>query len=115
MIAMCLVLIDVTTAASAPAWRSARANHTWLYWDYASIVVPFAVWITLTALGFGAQSLGNLVEQLALVAIIPITHTIRVFACDRWKNPARIHSIIVFAVVNIAATGLRAFVPLIPE
>ena len=115
MIGFVLAMIIVTSIASAPAWWVARRRGTWLNWDYASLVTPFALWVALASAGFGAQSLGNLIEPVGLVAIIPLAHSIRVFLIDRWSKAAHAKSIAVFALVSVVAIGLRAFVPLLPE
>jgi len=110
-----LGMILVTSLASIPALRLARRRKTWFGWDYATLVTPFALWLGLVSAGFGAQSLGNLVEPLTLVAVIPISHSIRIFLVDSWSKSARKNSIAVFACCNLIAIGLRAFVPLILE
>jgi len=115
MFGFLLLMIGLTTIASAPAWWAARKRGTWRMWDYASLVTPYLVWVVLTVLGFGSQSLGNLVEPLVLVAIIPLLVSIRVFLIDRWMNASMANSIVVFALVSAAAICLRTFVLLIPE
>src|SRR5579859_6007864 len=110
-----LGMIFVTSLASGPAWWVAHRRGTWLSWDYATLVTPFALWLGLAAAGFGAQSLGNLVEPLALVALIPITHSVRVFLIDRWSKATHAKSITLFALINIVVIGLRSFMPLLPE
>jgi hypothetical protein len=110
-----MVMIIVTSIASGPAWWIARRRGTWLSWDYASLVTPFALWFALASAGFGAQSLGNLIEPMGLVAIIPLALSIRVFLIDRWWKAAHAKSIAVFAFVSVVAVGLRAFTPLVPE
>jgi len=115
MIALFIGAILVAALASGPAWWAARRRGTWLLWDYASLVTPFGLWLVLAYAGFGSQSLGNLVEPLVLVVAIPILNSVRVLLVERWSRIRTANSIAVFVILNLAAVGLRAFVPLIPE
>jgi hypothetical protein len=115
MIVLFIGAILVAALASGPAWWAARRRGTWLAWDYASLITPFGLWLVLANLGFGSQSLGNLVEPMVLVVAIPILNSIRVFLVERWSRLRTVNSIAVFVILNFAAVGLRAFVPQIPE
>jgi uncharacterized membrane protein len=115
MIAVFIVLILFTSLTSGPAWWNARCRGTWIAWDYASLVVPFGLWLVLASAGFGPQSLSNIVETFVLAAVIPILHSVRVFLVDKRIKYRRRNSIIVFVVANFVAIGLRALVPTLPE
>jgi hypothetical protein len=115
MIGLFVGMVLVASLASGPAWWVARRRGTWLVWDYVSLVSPFGLWLVLAAAGFGSQSLGNLVEPVVLVAVIPIAHSVRVFFVERRSKFRAANSIAVLVIANLVAIGLRAFVPLIPE
>ena len=116
MIAVFLVLILLTSLASGPAWWNARRRGAWIAWDYASLVVPFGLWLALVSAGFGPQkSLSNIVETFFLAGVVPILHSVRVFIVDKQFEYRRRNSIIVFVVVNLFAIGLWALVPTLPE
>jgi len=116
MIAVLLVLIVLTSLASAPAWWNARRRGAWAAWDYASLVVPFGLWLVLVTAGFGHdKTLSNVVELFFLMAAIPIFHSVRVFIVDRQFEYRRKNSIIVFVVASLVAIGLWALVPTLPE
>jgi cytochrome bd-type quinol oxidase subunit 2 len=108
-------LIAAGVLASIPAWRAARNTNKWRWWDFASLIVPYLVWITLAFLGFGAQSLGNLEELLVLVVVVPLALSLRVFLFDRRTKARATDSVVVFALLCIVAICLRAFFPMIPE
>jgi hypothetical protein len=115
MIVVFLALLLFTSLASAPAWWDARRRGTWIAWDFASLVVPFGLWLVLASAGFGGESLSNIVETFVLAAVIPIFHSIRVFFVDRRFKYWPRNSIIVFVAANLVAIGLRALVPTLPE
>jgi hypothetical protein len=116
MIAVFLVLILFSSLASGPALWNARRRGAWIAWDYASLVVPFGLWLVLVSAGFGPEkSLSNVVETFAITGVIPILHSVRVFIIDRQFEYRRRNSIIVFVVASIVAIGLWALVPALPE
>lgn len=69
----------------------------------------------LTALGFGAQSLSNLIELVWLVGAAVALSYLKVFVVDRGGKSA-IHSTYVLAgVLSIVAVALRTLTPVFPE
>jgi uncharacterized membrane protein YfcA len=115
MIGVFLVLILFTSLASGPAWWNSRRRGTWTVWDYASLIVPFGLWLGLASAGVGGESLSNIVEMFVLAAVIPTLHSVRVFFVDRRSKYWYRNSIIVFVVANLISIALRALVPTLPE
>jgi hypothetical protein len=116
MIVVFIALILVTSLASGPAWWNARRRGAWVAWDYASLGVPFGLWLGLVTIGFGpGKTLSNVVELFAIAAVVPIVHSVRVFFVDRRVGYRSRSSIIVFVVSNLVAIGFWALVPPLPE
>jgi len=69
------------------------------------IIVPQAIWYTLTAFGYGAQSLSNLIE----IPIILLVSIISALQIKKINYPYLIGFMILFSFL------LRTFMPLIPE
>ena len=115
MIEYFIVAVLLAAALSAPAWFSAQTRGTWFSWDYGTLVVPFALWFLFAGLGLGPQSLANLVEVMILLALVPLTLSIRVFSLDHRSNLPYRNSIGAFAVCTVAAVVLRLAMPLLPE
>jgi hypothetical protein len=105
----------IAVALCGPAWWFARKRQAWFRLDYATILLPFAVWVVLAELGLGPASLANLVELVLLVAVIPVLVSLRVFVADKHFATPRISSIVVLVVCILATVALRAFMPLLPE
>ena len=116
MIVVLLILIVLTSLASAPAWWNARRRGAWVAWDYASLVVPFGLWLVLVTAGVGPdKTLSNVVELFFLTAAVPILHSVRVFVVDGLFEYRRKNSIVVFVIASLISIGLWALVPTLPE
>jgi len=116
MFAVFLVLLVLASLASGPAWWNARRHGAWIAWDYASLVVPFALWLALVIVGFGpGKSLSNVVELFILAVVVPLLHSVRVFIVDRQLMYRRRNSIVVFGAANLIAIALCGLVPGLPE
>lgn len=111
MIAYLLGTILATSALCLPAWWIAQKRMTWFIWDYATVSVPLALWFILAGSGYGALSLGNLFEPIALVVSIPLLMALRLLVLDQVTRSPRNASIAVFAICVVAALGLRTFTP----
>lgn len=114
MLIYVISVIALSAALCAPAWWFARKRDAWFPWDYATIIVPFVVWIGLAAFGFGAPSLSDLAEPVILAAVISALVSFRVFVTDGRLSSPRVGSIAVLVTSVLAAVGLRAFMWLLP-
>lgn len=84
-------------------------------WLLASSLPALALWVALASLGFGPQSLSNLVEPLLLLAGAVILAYLKVLLLDpRLRDPRR-STYGLMALLALGAFLLRAFMPLLPE
>jgi len=109
------ITLVVTVVLSIPAWYFAQTRDVWFGWDYATLIVPAAIWLALTTAGIGHQSLSHVLELAALTILIPLALSVRVFALDRWLAEPLHGSVGTFAVCSLAAVGLRLFTPHMAE
>jgi len=75
--------------------------------------MPF--WYALSILQIGSQSLGNLIELLAIGAFVPIAMTCRVFLLDRLSKSAMRSSLLVCALCFVLPLTLRLAMPPLSE
>lgn len=109
------VLMLGAALLSLPPWLVAKRRGTWFSWDYTLPVVPATLWLFLAGAGVGPQSLSNLVELLAVLAVVPLAVWVRVFALDRaWKNQ-QLNSVACFVCCLALPVVLRVSMPLLPE
>lgn len=81
--------------------------------DILVVIAPFIVWLLLLFFWQRPKSLSNLVEPFALVPIIATALAVRAFGFSKRSHTAR--SVVAFTVCVIAAVGLYALVPALPE
>ena len=109
-----LLLVLVTTLGLYPAWRVSRGrgDSLWLLFLGTPALV---VWVLITGLGFGPQSLSNLVEALLIMVVsVPLGY-VKVFALDRFCGSPRRNTYLTMAALVMLAVVLRAAMPLLPE
>ena len=78
-------------------------------------IPPIALWFGLTILGFGAQSLENVVELLYLGVAAVVLPYLKVFIMDRFTSR---HAMTTYSTVAVLAGGaflFRALMPSLPE
>jgi hypothetical protein len=115
MIVLLFGLLALSAVLAAPSWYYARRDLRWFVWDYVTVFAPVVLWFLLTLLGIGPQSLGNIVEVLAVASFNPIILTMRVFFLDKlWPRPgfwSRLCMVTGLALPLI----LRLTLPILPE
>ena len=90
-----------------------RGNETW--WLLFVAAPGVALWVVLTAWGYGPQSLSNLVEVLILTAAGAALSYVKVFALDPMAGAPRKNTFLIMAALAAGAFLLRTFMPLLPE
>jgi hypothetical protein len=96
-----------------PVWFFGRRRVQWNRWDFALVLLPFAVWIALMMANHAGKSFANLGEAFCLGCVAPLAPIIRVAVGDRAN-----HELLALALlvgVCLVATGLWAFVPGTPQ
>jgi len=66
-----------------PVWSFGRRRVQWNRWDFALVLLPFAVWFTLMMANDTGKSLSNLAEALYLGCMAPLSPIIRVVVGDK--------------------------------
>lgn len=110
-----LILVGLSCAAVFPAYHVSRSkgDESW-----ALIVAPvpaIVVWVAVTASGFGAQSLSNIIEVIGLFAGAVALSYVKVFGLDRIYGKPRVSTYGLVILLVVAALILRATMPTLPE
>jgi len=115
MIILILAAAVLSSALCVPAWwLSGRRGY--LYpWEPALPALPVLLWLLVTYLGIGAQSLGNLVELPLVIAIFTAMVYLKSFAFRRWGIPKRTAAVILAALAALIPLALRLSFPWMPE
>jgi len=100
---------------SLPAWMVSRSRGNGSLWILFLSAPAIGVWVCLTALGIGAQSLSNLFEIFVIAILGVVLCYLKVFLLD--KTVGRPHLTIVTVSLFLVAVAvlLRLFMPLLPE
>ena len=108
-------LILIAAILCLPAFLYSRRKGAESWWLPFSVVPGVVVWAGLTALGFGAQSLSNVIELVWLVGAAVALSYVKVFVVDR-RGKSAVHSTYVLAgLLGVVAIALRALTPMFPE
>jgi ribose/xylose/arabinose/galactoside ABC-type transport system permease subunit len=73
------------------------------------------VWVTVAHRGYGAQSLGNLIEFLLLCGVGGVANYLKVLWIDRQTTHPLVTTIITMIMLMGLALALRTWMPSIPE
>ncbi len=115
MTVFALLSLLLYLALAAPALLLARLRGGLFWSDLAAPVLILALWILLTALGYGHQSLSHIVElPIALLFGLLLTYA-RVFLPGLRRANARRHSYAVLGLSLLGVVLLRTFMPYLPE
>jgi hypothetical protein len=98
---------------SLPIWICGRRRASWFWSDYATAIIPFALWSALLLCDDKGKTLSNLSECLYLGCVVPIAAIIRVVVGRRGNE--RIVSFALLSALCIVAFGLYLFMPALPE
>ena len=115
MLVMILASALISLALSAPAWWFARRRNSFYPWEPLLPAVPGPLWVLLTYLGIGPQSLGNLVEVPLVIAVFAALTYLRAFCFQGWGVPRRTGAAIMAALVLLVPLVTRMVFPMMPE
>ena len=108
-----LLHLYVAFPVSLPFWFFGRRRAQWFKWEPIILVVPFAVWVTLTLIDERGKSLANLGEDLWLGAAIPVSAMIRIAVGGRLNRKKL--AIAMILLMSVAGALLWKLVPMLPE
>jgi len=109
------VLILIVVALTIPAWSYARRRDRGSHWLLILWLPAVILWIVLSGLGVGAQSLSNLIEVFWLMAAGIVLSYLKVFIVDRHIASRQGITPALMAALALAALLLRLFMPILPE
>ncbi len=115
MIVMFVVVSLLATLLIFPGWLWLRRTRPQTLWFLALPFVSMALWVALTALGVGAQSLSNAIELLVVAASAIVFSYLTFFVFDRSATPGGKGAVVTFLLVCLVVIGLRLFMPVLPE
>ncbi len=114
MIILFVVLLLGASLLCLPAFLISRRRGAESGWLLFVTLPALVVWIGLTYLGYGAQSMSNLIEVILLFPVGVILCYLKVFVLDRrMRRPGAT----TYALMSILAAGaflLRTFMPVLP-
>ena len=100
---------------SMPAWLISRSRGNGSVWILFLSVPAIVVWVCLTALGIGAQSLSNMFEIFIIAILGVVMCYLKVFLLDKNVGKPHLTTAIVVLFLVVVAMLLRLFMPLLPE
>ena len=109
------ILVMVAGLLCLPAYFYSRRRHAESRWLPLAPLPALLVWFLLTAAGYGAQSLSNLVEVLWLMAAAVVLVYGKVFLLDRTLGFRIETTYLLMAMLALAAVLLRSLMPRLPE
>lgn len=115
MIGLFLMLTIIAGILILPGWYWANKDQPQDVWICFLPAAGLALWMLLTALGFGAQSLANLVEAPMIVGISVVVAYLKFFVFDKGAALNSYGKLFAIVAVILATVVLRAFMPVLPE
>ncbi len=115
MILLLIILAAVAGVLILPGWYWSKKNRPQPAIICLLPVAGLMLWLLLISLGFGAQSLANVMEAPVIAAVAVMAAYAKFFIFDRVSALSPYGKIFVIVVVLISTVALRAFMPVIPE
>jgi len=109
------VLSLVGAALIFPGWLWARKRKGQSFWLLVLPAAGIILWLGLSLLPIGAQSLSNLAEVFGVVVAAVIVAYLKFFILDRKFGNSPVGMVIAFIVVAIVTVAFRLFTPELPE
>jgi len=115
MIVLIAVGVLLYAVLGAVAFLVAKRRKALFWSDMASPVLVVVLWFSVTALGYGHQSLSHLVEvPIALLCALVLLN-LRVFVVDRYHEKYRANSYVALGMSLFIVILLRTFMPYLAE
>jgi hypothetical protein len=114
MITLLIIVLILPKLLLVPAWAYARRKgESWgfLFFHWPAIFF----WVLLTAVGYGAQSLSNLMELLLIAAAAVVVGYLKVFVVDRSVASPNLSTFAAAGLLLAVALALRSLMPVLPE
>ena len=105
----------VGAALILPGWIWAKRKSEQNLWLFFLPAVGIGLWVFLTVVGVGAQSLSNLSETLGVVVVAVIAAYLKFLVFDRKIENRTQGTAVAFVIVVLATVAFRLFTPHLPE
>jgi len=115
VIALLLLLATIAGLLIWPGWRWANKREPQSYWICFLPAGGLCLWVLLTAIGFGAQSMANVVETFVVALLSVVVAYLNFFVGDRQLVSRAVRDGVAVATVVVIVTLLRAFTPVLAE
>lgn len=115
MIGLFLMLTIIAGILILPGWYWANKGQPQDVWICFLPAAGLALWMLLTALGFGAQSLANLVETPMIAGIAVVVAYLKFLVFDKGSALNSYGKLFAIVTVILATVLLRTFMPVLPE
>ena len=115
MILMFPVSLIILGMLCMPAYLVSRKKGNESKWFLVSALPAIALWIGLTATGYGAQSLANIIEVFWVLLATIVMSYLKVFLIDPKLHRPKQTTYIMMGVLIIVVFLLRTFMPSLPE
>jgi hypothetical protein len=109
------VLLILMLGASFPAWSIARSRGQATPLLLLLPLPAIAAWIALSVVGYGAQSLSNLIEPVIVLALGVVLAYVYLPIVDRTGARPAVVAALMMAALLVLAVLLRTFMPNLPE
>jgi hypothetical protein len=109
------ILLILACILSIPAYSLSKRRGTESKWILFLSGPALVVWFFLTATGYGAQSLSNIVEVIWLIGAGIFLSYAKVIIIDKRIHKPVVTTYVLVVILVICALLLRSFMPSIPE
>ena len=108
-------LLVLFCLASVPAYLLSKRRQEESLWLLFNFIPAAGVWVGLTRIGYGAQSLSNLIEIIIIGIASVVLPYMKIFLVDPKYGVPKKNTYILIAALVIASVLFRTFMPLLPE
>jgi hypothetical protein len=113
--ALFALVIVVAGLLILPGWLWARRRSSQSGWLLLLPLPGVAVWVALTAVGIGAQSLANVIEIFAVAGAAVIAAYLKFLVLDRRFQGPYVSGLAALVGVVVVTMALRLLMPSLPE
>ncbi len=115
MIELFIIAIIIYGILASVAYFYAKRRKTLFWSDIGTPIFVILIWIAITAMGYGHQSLSQVIEVPIALMISLVIFNLRVFVIDKYNQNYKLNSYTALGISLIFVFLLRSFMPFIPE
>ena len=115
MTVMFVVLLLISVVLFISGWLLAKKKYPQTFLTFFLLTVGIVLWVLLTSLGFGAQSLANFIEVFGVVVVAVAAAYLKFFVFDHWFSNKHLGFVVALVIVVVVTIAFRLFMPSLPE